>query len=155
MPVCGDIQLREFSSILQYRLSSFSRLEILEDITDMAFLLAFYSYTYLLSFFGVLGVSPKDEIGRTAYFELELAVQVPCLLRCKTHAIKRISSILRGLHREGANLVRANLSSGSAFSSYWHHILCECRQFLLIVEPLELVGAIPLDIAITVPSKAE
>ena len=62
--------------------------------------------------------------------------------------------ILRDLHREGANLVSANLSASSTLLEYWHHILCECRQFLLIVEPLELVGAIPLDIAITIPSKA-
>ena len=35
---------------------------------------------------------------------LELAVQVPCLLRCKTHAYGRMPSILRDLHREGATL---------------------------------------------------
>ncbi len=35
---------------------------------------------------------------------LELAVQVPCLLRCKTHALWRMPSILRDLHREGATL---------------------------------------------------
>ena len=63
-------------------------------------------------------------------------------------------SILRDLHREGANLVSANLSVGSVFPSYWHHILCECRQYYKIVEPLVFVGAIPLDIAVTVPSKA-
>ena len=63
--------------------------------------------------------------------------------------------ILRDFHREGANLVRANLSASSTLLEYWHHILCECRQFLLIVEPLELAVAIPLNIATTVPSKAE
>ena len=67
----------------------------------------------------------------------------------------RISSILRDLHREGATCVRANLSVGSTFLRKWHHILFECSQYLLIVEPLVLVVAIPLDIAITVQSKAE
>ena len=38
---------------------------------------------------------------------LELAVQVPCLLRCKTHAIQRMPSILRDLHREGATSYRS------------------------------------------------
>ncbi len=67
----------------------------------------------------------------------------------------RISSILRDLHREGANLVRANLSVGSAFPLYWHHILCECRQFLVIMEPLYGVVANSFRNAITVPSKTE
>ena len=67
----------------------------------------------------------------------------------------RVSSILRDLHREGANLVRANLSGGSAFPLYWHHILCECHQFPKIVEPLYGMVAISFRNAITVPSKAE
>ena len=67
----------------------------------------------------------------------------------------RISSILRDLQREGATCVRANLSVSSTFLRKWHHILCACRQFFLIVEPLELVRAIPLDIDLTVPPKVE
>lgn len=35
-----------------------------------------------------------------------------------------------------------------------YHILCECRQYCSNLEPLGLAGAILLDIAITVPSKA-
>ena len=68
--------------------------------------------------------------------------------------MRRMPSILRDLHREGANLVRANLSEGSAFPLYWHHILYECRQYRRIGELLCGVVAIPLDITITVPSKA-
>ena len=68
----------------------------------------------------------------------------------------RISSILRDLHREGATSYRSYQCKSFKSSIYlrcWHHILCECRQYCRIIEPLVLVGAIPLDIAITVPSK--
>ena len=65
--------------------------------------------------------------------------------------------VLRGLLRKDApayHLFGCEFSISSIFLLQWHHILWECHQYFEIVEPLVLVGAILLDIAITVLSKA-
>ena len=46
------------------------------------------------------------------------ATQMSCLLRCKTHAIQRMPSILRDLHREGAKLTFLQFSLFGALSHF-------------------------------------
>ena len=86
-------------------------------------------------------------------FKWELAVQVPCLLRCETHTVSVISGVLCGSHRKGACFVYANIPGGSTFLRHCRHFLAERRHYRRIVEPMAAAGTSSPDVAITVPSK--
>ena len=88
---------------------------------------------------------------------MELAVQVPCLLRCKTQAVGGIwlfSVTCTVRERHHTVLIGANCTFAPFFCGIVITFLRESRQYRRIVEPLNIAMAILLKFAITALSKA-
>ena len=88
---------------------------------------------------------------------MELAVQVPCLLLCKTHAVGGVwlfSVTCIVSERPHTVLIGANCAFVPFFCGIVITFLRESRQYRRIVEPLNIAMAILLKFDITALSKA-